>query len=185
MSALAAIPQLVRYISFMDGYRMLFYNLYQLTELFFCVWLFSELLHRSFAMKIVTVGYVLLFACIYSILLTKFDIKSRFFNECVCITQLYIVSCVLKIVYSAVYNGNLSTSLKKPENYYVLGFFFYAPFTVLIYALWQFLMQHKNSPLQNVWIIHHVCNALMYCIFGLGIYLDSRNTGDKLKANPN
>lgn len=57
---------------------------------------------------------------------------------------------------------------------YLLGLFFYSSCTMLIFALWDYIMANRDSYLKNLWIIHDVFNTFMYIIFSIGFLFEVR-----------
>ncbi len=169
MTVCAVIPQLIRYFTNNTWIRYLAYNLYILAEFSFTVGCFLVLLGWNKGIK---KNFILLYALSYLLLYIYFATARGFgvfFSELVCLNNLFVVACILITCYIEVkIDGTSIISLSHPYFLFFIGWMLYAPITLIMFALWNFLKRNPDSVLQNLWIIHHLGNSIMYLLFTVG-----------------
>lgn len=171
--ALATIPQLLR--EFVSNQHIIWtsYNLYTPFEFFLTFLLLKDKFKvqiNKYILKVLLTLFV-----ISSCILCYYNrVDSRFLNEWVCIANLIYTTLILLLILE--YYG-LNENKLANETYflwYLVALFFYAPCTLLIFSLWQYLKNNQNSFLGNLWLIHHFFNIMMYVFFTIGFYIDSK-----------
>ena len=174
MVCLATIPQLVRFFVSSKTMINLTFNLYAIAEFFF-IYLFFHLISNK--NKILTFCLRLLatlFIISYLIILNFKGILNQFFNEIVCLNNLSITLCILLVILDKIGN-DIEITLSNAQRFFLAGMMAYAPITIFIFSLWNYLKSHPGSSLQNLWLIHHFCNSFMYFAFTIGLIKDWQN----------
>lgn len=172
MCLLAVIHQMVNVFPFFAGKRYAFYNLYAIPEVllsFTFLWLLVD--HKKNFSRLLFL-FVLAFLILFIFLFQKHDFTKRFFVECVAISNLMVVCGVLMIIYNTIKYEDFTIIKNQPESYFVLGLLFYAPLTVIIFTLWNFIHSHPDSEIQILNNIHSIANFIMYLLFALGIFMN-------------
>jgi len=168
---LAVVPQMVRMMPVFDGKRYLAYNLYTIVEAALSAVFLLQLYKRKVLMRRLVLVFTALYTIVFGLLLVQHGMVARFFYECVAICNLMVTAGILLIIYNAVQNQRVILLWRQPESFFIVGLFFYAPVTVLVYTLWNFLISHPQATVAQVWIIHHIANLSMYLLFAIGIML--------------
>lgn len=112
---------------------------------------------------------------------TAFGLREKFLTEWLCINNLCYTAWILVILYDLYEDDRRIVEIKKSQLYYIVGLFFYASCTILIFALWDYIMTHRDSYIKNLWIIHDVFNVFMYTAFTMG-FISESNTSEYLNA---
>jgi len=173
MSLLAVIPQMIRIIPYFSGNRYIYYNLYTIPELLFSFFFLWQLTDKSKTFNHFIKLFIPIFFLVFIWLLLREDFTKRFFFECVAICNMMVVYGVLSIIYNAIKSNSIVISGNRPENYFIIGLFFYAPLTVVYYTLWNFLQSHQDSAVKSLNLIHSIANITMYCLFAWGLAIDA------------
>lgn len=186
MSLLAVIPQMISIMPYFKGKRYIYYNLYTIPEILFSFIFLWLLMDKKRPSNHLIKLFLPIFFGVFIWLLFREDITKRFFFECVAICNLMVVFGVLNIIYHAIQSNSIIIKKNQPENYFITGLFFYAPLTVIIYSLWNFLQSHPDSAVQKLNIIHAIANTTMYALFACGIAMDAKagNFKNKHLLNP-
>ncbi len=174
MSLLAVIPQMISIIPYFKGKRYIYYNLYTIPEILFSFTFLWILMDKKKPSNHLIKLFLPIFFGVFIWLLLREDISKRFFFECVAICNLMIVYGVLNIIYHAIQSNSITIKSNQPESYFITGLFFYAPLTVIIFSLWNFLQSHPDSVVHNLYIIHSITNSVMYALFAFGIAIDAK-----------
>lgn len=101
-------------------------------------------------------------------------IKERFINEWVCVNCFIFTTWNLLLLLELYNDDEMITKVSPSIFTYLIGLFFYTSCTLVIFSLWHYLMNNRNSLLNNLWIIHDAFNVFMYLLFSIGFIIDSR-----------
>lgn len=171
--ASATIPQLLREFVNDKETISIAYNLYTPAEFFLTFLLFKDKFKKQLNKNILK-SLMALFIVASVVLCYYYNIKTRFINEWVCFANFVYTALILLLIleqYGQKENNSINDTFFL---WYLVALFFYAPCTLLIFSLWQYLKSNQNSFLNNLWVIHHFFNIMMYVFFSVGFYIDSR-----------
>ncbi len=101
-------------------------------------------------------------------------ISAKFNNEWVCINFLIFVFWILLLLLDYYENDEVYLKVKSNIFFFMIGLFFYTSCTLLIFSMWDYIMNNKASFLNNLWIIHDVFNVMMYFSFSIGFLFDTK-----------
>jgi len=170
--ALATIPQLMRAFILKGPMLNTTYNLYTLAEI--------ALIGRLLYPKIIHKHRQRLFI-ITTCLVTLFNIgivgwnglSARFISEAVSVNNLVYTGWILLIILDQ-YEVTDGISPSQPFFWYLTGILLYAPCTMLVFSLWQYIKIHPDSLMTRLWVIQSIFNITMYGLFTIGIWKDYR-----------
>ncbi|TAD94021.1 MAG: hypothetical protein EAY75_00505 [Bacteroidetes bacterium] len=168
---LAVVPQMVRIMSVFDGRRYFAYNVYSIVEVVLSALFLIQLHKRKVFMRQLVVVFIGAYMLVFGLLLAWHGMVGRFFYECVAMCNLMVTAGVMLVIYKAIQNQRVILLWRQPESFFIVGLFFYAPVTVLVFTLWNFLHTHPQATVAQVWIIHHIANFSMYVLFAIGLML--------------
>jgi hypothetical protein len=165
---LAAVPQLLKPLELNDRLEAAIYNLYTLCEFILFFILFNSKIYHPLRKRIMfttfITGLLLIIFCII-----WFGIKGRFYHELVCLTNLLYTSWILLVILDQYETEDAKIGTSTPFFWYLTGLLFYAPCTIFVFSLWNYIEDHQESPLK---IIHNIFNLTMYILFTKGIWKD-------------
>lgn len=167
----AAVPQLFR--AFHGGSVMLniSYNLYTPVEFILLFILFFSNIKKKCFREIFYFTFAVFFGSLI-LAISFFGLANKFISELVCIANILYCLWILLIILEQYGSDSFIITFRKPFFWYMAGVFLYAPCTLLIFSLWNYIKKNPDSFLNNLWIIHHVFNILMYLMFSVGLIKD-------------
>ncbi|MFB6454692.1 hypothetical protein ACE38W_05415 [Chitinophaga sp. Hz27] len=170
--ALAAIPQLLRAFISAGPLLNLAYNLYTITEItLICCLLYPKVINPG-RKKIFTITTVLV--TVFNILaVIWFGLSARFISEAVSVNNLVYTIWILLIILDQ-YEITDGIRIGSPFFWYLTGILLYAPCTMLVFSLWQYIKIHPDSVMTKLWIIQSIFNITMYGLFTIGIWKDQK-----------
>lgn len=173
LSLTACVPQLARAFLGRTPILNIFYNVNIAIEFFLLFAFFKDTFKTRTANRLyMALAIVSILAGVFSI--AAFGIREKFLTEWLCINNLVYAAWILILVFN-MYEVDTDLWEAAPSLLcYVFGLFFYATCTMLIFALWHYIMAHRNSYLWNLWIIHDAFNIIMYLSFLCGFVIEFR-----------
>ena len=170
---LAAIPQLLS--AFIDNSSLLniVYNIYTPIEFFLLFLLFKNNLYEKRNKRILLFQSVFYLITVF-IIITFFSISKNFISEWVCLNNLIYTSWILLVIIEQYKINENKIDSNTSFFWYLIGLLLYAPCTLLIFSLWYYIRNNPGSVLNNLWIIHHFFNILMYALFSIGLIKDKK-----------
>jgi hypothetical protein len=173
--ALGAIPQLLP--PFKEDVQNVTYNLYTPLE-FFMVYLLFYNKYRTRLARLVFRGSVavsILFSVLFWI---RLGVSGRFISELVCVNNLLYTTWTLAFITEQFSADDMSRlSFRWTTFWYIAAYFLYAPCTILIYSLWDYINENRDSPLNDLRIIHYIFNISLYVFFTIGFLKDGQPRG--------
>ncbi|EOR93102.1 hypothetical protein ADIARSV_3742 [Arcticibacter svalbardensis MN12-7] len=175
------MPQLLSVFTENRSLLNVTYNLYTLIE-FVLVYLLLErfISQRKYLFKLT--GFLYVSITIWFIL--NYGIVNDFLNDLVCVNNILYIVMILYILIEQLENEDDKEFLlqfKKHFFWYILAIFLYSASTLMVFSMWNYVKTHNSAYIQNIWIIHHVFNFLMYALFAGGFIVDSKLDMEKLK----
>lgn len=173
MTAFSVVSQLSRYVV---SHHNVVYNIYMLSEFALTVFYFWIVLaEKDRLRRNLIIPYSFIFLTLYFILANVYGF-GVFFSELVCLSNVFVLICILICYYTEVKTEGISIlSPLNPHFLYFAGWMIYVPITLLMFSLWNFLERNPDSLLQNLWIIHSIGNIGMYLLFALAFVIESKN----------
>jgi hypothetical protein len=170
--ALGTIPELLQKFTTSALIKNIAYNLYTPFEFTMLFLLYNGRFYRRVNQKIFMAS-VKTYPAISLAIVGYFGMRERFLNEWVCVNNICFTAWTLMFFteeFKSEEGSRLSS--KVPFFWYMTAYFFYAPCTLLLYSLWQFIKRNPDSVLINIWIIHNIFNTFMYVFFTVGFIID-------------
>ncbi len=169
---LGTIPQLLRYFDEKSTLQYISYNIYTPFEFILMFFLFRKKHQNRVKYRIFLASFVAYIVSSISIVIV-FDIRRRFINEWVCLNNIIYTAWILLVIIEQYQVKNeIKLTLSSPFVWYLVGMFFYAPCTTLMFSLWQYIKRHPDSKLNDLWIINNLFNINMYVLFTVGFLKD-------------
>lgn len=167
--AFASVPHVATIIEHEGSLPTLYYNSYIIVDsiLWPVVYLLSSKIQklRVILLSLLLVNFILVITCI---ILEGFN--KRFYYEMVCVNSIFQIILVSTFFYE-LNNRNELIILKKETVFWVsIGLLFYTVCTFFVFLFYFRINKYfTESQLNNLWIIHHLFNALMYILFAIGL----------------
>lgn len=183
MVALATIPQLLNEFFPQSTVKNIIYNIYTPVEFLLCYQLFKKKLHKKQLQKVFS--YLTAIYIVSSVLIiVNFNLNKTFISEWVCLTNLIYTIWILLILIEEYQRETVAIHARQPFFWYMLGIFLYAPCTAMIFSIWHYLQENKDSALQNLYLIHGVFNISMYILFAIGIFQENKPRPHQTQEHP-
>jgi hypothetical protein len=150
-----------------------FYNSYIIVDVVFWGYIFLQN-RTSKEIKLVILIIIIthFVLCAYSF--NKYGIETRFYNELVCLDSLAQVIWVLTYFYSLYKNDDVERLQTKPMFWYCLGILAYNPSTYFLFVYYDSVRLSITSQYSYLWRLHDLMNALMYILFSVGMWVNSK-----------
>lgn len=172
----ATIPQVITAFQVDRGFRNVLYNVYTPLEFIFLFILFLTKFENIFRRKLYLYTMpVYLVLCTFYFL--RFSISFKFINELVCVNNLIYVFWLLLFFRDQYSAEDFQLIKQNPFTWYVFGLIIYAPCTMIVFALYYYIAANPHSLLKGLWMIHNVCNILMYIFFSVGLLVSVLQQG--------
>lgn len=178
--AIATPPQLVTaFFSLNSGTLNLFYNIYTPCEFLILFILFKpKFLGRRNNIALISSGVLYFAASAFFVI--SFSLAKAFIAQWPALNNILYIVWVLMYVTEIFFFDADKVSSSNPFTYFLLGIFFYAQCSVLLFALYHYIT--KNIILGNTWIIQSIANITMYLLFTAGFIIDAKNKASKPAA---
>lgn len=168
---IAVIPQIFTFFLPADSAILhTSYNLYTIIEFAFLFFIFKHKYLQN-SHKIIVKASMLIYIITASVFIVKEGIDLAFLNTLVCVNNVIYMSWILLILKEQFQSENSMIQKQIPFAWYLLSLIIYAPLTVIEFALYHYIRQPSNAVLFNLWIIHNICNILLYLLFAIGLFL--------------
>lgn len=171
-----SIPQLLNFFQPCEELlNNVLYNLYTPLEFLLYGLLFAKKWQDAAERKIFSISIILYFF-LSIIFVAKWGIEDDFIYSWAWTNNLIYVIWILVFLYGQ-YNKNVSLIFTPgvPFFWFLIGILLYAPCTMLVFSMWDFLYQNKSDTANTLRIIHAVFNINMYVFFTIGFLKDSLN----------
>jgi hypothetical protein len=178
---IATPPQLFSFFQIPKEVKFISYNLYTPIEFTGVYFLLGNRLNRRYPLKLNPFIAAVYFSCCAA-LFYLIGISNRFINELVCLSNFIYLLWMLLYIKSQFTFPDEAFGPERSFFWYFNGLLIYAPCTMVVFALYHYLRNHSDSILQSLWIIHSICNILMYMLFSIGLFYELKPQG-RLKPN--
>jgi hypothetical protein len=108
-------------------------------------------------------------------------LTERFISEWVCFNNIIYTAWILLLVLEIYEDDAIFLNQQMSLFWYLLGMFFYASCTILIFCFWYYITVIKNRYFEILFQIYGLFNIFMYIAFSVGLLLDVSNTLKKNK----
>lgn len=169
---LACFPQLLRYVTTSAPASAIFYNAYTLLECCLFALFFSKVapLQKSILQVSLVFMAVVGGMAFFQTLSTGFS--DRFYSGWVVVTNLYFTMASMMILYQLI-DRDIDHETTLSHHLFIGAIIIYAPITLIIFSIWRYLKNNSDAALQDLWIIHHIANCILYLLFFLGIIFNT------------
>jgi len=179
----ACVPQLARALLGRTSFLHILYNIYIIIELLVLFAFFYKSYSSKTHNKIHQITGALAMTFGFLAIIAQ-GISNQFLTEWLCLNNLVFTTWILLRILD-IYKDDRSILSATPSQFlYLAGLFFYTSCTILIFALWDYIMSHSDTYLKNLWIIHDSFNTIMYISFTIGFYLEFRAFTNPPKTIP-
>ncbi|RAI97715.1 hypothetical protein LX64_05019 [Chitinophaga skermanii] len=171
----ALVPQLLTFMFYQENALLnISYNLYTPVEFGMLFMLFRSKMRFPFHRKFM-VGTLILYAGITTYLFIVKGLHGQFLNELVCVNNTIYLVWMLYLLKEQYFTDQNLIRADNPFAWYLGALIFYAPCTLLTFALYYYIRQPSNELLFGISMIHNICNIIMYLCFTVGLFLNKQN----------
>lgn len=173
IAAAGIIPQMLRPILDKTIYLNVSYNLYAAVEFLLMAILFSNKFMATNPRRLFRVS-VYVYIIIGLTLLIVNGVEERFLYELICLSSLLYTAWILMLIVEQFDDrtDRIEISFSSSFTWFLLGMFFYALGTIMIFAFWNFV---KDGPVKISRLltgIHSVFNIILYLFMCIGLTID-------------
>lgn len=168
------LPQMIHLFFRRSPAEMISYNAYTVCEFFiYFFFFFHKISTKVIRLLLLGIAVIYVVLCLHFIL--QLGLSLRFINElavangasCLLIIGLYLYETFIAD------KGDLEKS--NPFFWFTTGILLYAACTTLVYSLWQRIVEHPDSVLQQLWNLQNIFNIITYGLFTVG-FIKARRT---------
>lgn len=110
-------------------------------------------------------------------------LKGRFISEWVCFNNIIYTAWILSLLLDIYEDDAIFLHPKMPLFWYLLGLFFFASCTILIFCFWDYIMTAHNKYFDALFQVYELFNIFMYLTFSIGLSLDAYDSVTMNKKN--
>lgn len=166
--ACATVPQLLREFIMPGPLLNIAYNLYSICEIVLMFILFLDKITYPKLRMIFNITTIA--AGIYCLLMIAWHgFPERFINELAGMNNLIYTVWILLVILEQYETEEGRINKEIPFFWYLIGLLLYAPCTILVFSLWDYIKQHPDSILNQLFSIQSIFNITMYTLFTIGI----------------
>ncbi|MBS1748226.1 MAG: hypothetical protein JST21_18860 [Bacteroidetes bacterium] len=180
ITAAGIIPQMLRPVLDKTAYLHIAYNSYAAIEFLLMTILLSNKFMAANT-RILFRGSVYAYIIIAMALIIVNGIRGRFLNELICLSSLLYAAWILMLIVEQFDDSTarIEISFSSSFTWFLLGMFFYALGTIMIFAFWNFV---KNGPPKiSKWLsgVHSIFNIILYLFICVGLVIDFLGNSQK------
>lgn len=168
----ATLPQVMAAVAPRSKHLDLIYNIYTPLEfVLISSLLFKKVIGHRKRQSLFWIP-VAIYVALSLFLLLRFSIFVRFVSEWVVASNIVYTFWLLTILLTLYAESDYLLLPRSAFFWFYVALLFYAPCTVIVFSLWSYINSHPNTPVTNLWTIHHFFNISMYVLFSVGFIKD-------------
>lgn len=164
LTGLATLPQMAH--RFLPDGKEIFYNAYTIAEFSLTLCFFYTFFTGKIE-RVVIYSCLVVFAIVYLSMVKNYGIGERFLSEMVCFDNMVYTGFSLYILYKLFDEEQPVINLSSPEFYFLLGILFFAPITVFVFSIWDYIHNSHSAFATTARFIKHISNTILYLLFSV------------------
>lgn len=167
---IAVPPQLLTFVVKQENVLLnISYNLYTPIEFIILYLLFKDKYSNNIS-KLVLTSTVIIYCLLSVYLLNAYGISNQFISSWVCVNNIIYIIWILFFLKEQYQIESFTIERGNPFSLYILALIFYAPLTLITFALYYYIRKDAVSVLQYLSLIQDICNIILYVFFSIGLF---------------